>query len=117
MIERDVHSDRHDEFFILKFTNVSDPDYDPGEVHYATSTGVPPKRVWETSDEREYAHHFKDVSWARRFSKIVENLREYVDDPNWKVEITKVTQVRQIYDEYETAWPLDVVTMLGQVDV
>lgn len=116
MIERKVLDHSSKKSIVMRFVFDGDDDYEP-EVHWACSSGEPPKRRWYIGEDGDHfkMHSFKDVSWARRFSKIVDKFRAYVDDPEWRTEIVETTEESTITLTVERLWPLNAIEMLAKV--
>jgi hypothetical protein len=116
MIEHEVVSHEVDKKVVMRFVFDGDDDYEP-EVHWCCSSGGPPKRRWYIGEDGDHfkMHSFKDASWARRFSKIVDKFRAYVDDPEWRVEILEATEEKTHTVTLERLWPLNAIEMLAKV--
>lgn len=114
MIEREVENHTVNKRILMRFVFDGDDDYE-AEVKWCCSYGDPPQRVWSLKGDIEFGHSFTDASWARRFSKIVELFRAYVDDPEWRTEIIEVTDEILHTVTLERLWPLNAIEMLAKV--
>lgn len=114
MIEREVIKTHSSKRILMRFVFDGDDDYE-AEVKWCCSYGDPPQRVWSLKGDIEWAHSFTDTSWARRFSKIVDEFRAYVDDPEWRTEIIEVTDEILHTVTKERLWPLNAIELLAKV--
>lgn len=128
MIERETITDATETFILLRFVRTDEDG--KREVKWAASTTTGsrwkngervPNRAWFTIEDdqvnREWMrgpHRFEDVSWARRFSKIVNEFKDMVED-GWEAEVVEVTDTTRKTREIKPKWPADAVEALADL--